>query len=143
MVQNRPGSVFVQKSFERISALDAFYEKDEREDRYIGEVLERYRGEDAGVIEEAVRQLIGILSRVSSFLIQYLEQPSVCGYPKVKESKWQSRMLTLLCDDLCESLVPLQRQHFAASHDLHEHPRGHSSWRESTRTNTQMEYSKM
>ena len=26
-----------------------------------------------------------------------------------------------------------RRQHFAASNDLHEHPRGHSSWRESTR----------
>ena len=39
-----------------------------------------------------------------------------------------------------------RRQHFAASNDLHEHPRGHSSWRESTRmefVNIQMEYSKM
>ena len=26
-----------------------------------------------------------------------------------------------------------RRQHFAASNDLHEHPRGHSSWTESTR----------
>ena len=25
-----------------------------------------------------------------------------------------------------------RRQQFAASNDLHEHPRGHSSWREST-----------
>ena len=30
------------------SALDAFYEKDGRKSRYIGEVLEWYRGEDAG-----------------------------------------------------------------------------------------------
>ena len=37
-------------------------------------------------------------------------------------------------------------QHFAASNDLQEHPRGHSSWRESTRMkfmNIQMGYSKM
>ena len=40
----------------------------------------------------------------------------------------------------------LQATHFAASNDLHEHPRGHSSWRESTRMkfmNVQMGYSKM
>ena len=50
---SRPGSVLVQKSRHvdgdvRISALDAFYGKDERRSRCIGEVLERYRGEDAG-----------------------------------------------------------------------------------------------
>ena len=91
-------------------------------------------------------QLIGILSRDSFLMIEYLEQPPVCGNPKVKESKWQSRLLTLLCEGLCESPVPLQRPHFAASNDLHEHPRGHSSWRESTRMtfmNIQMGYSKM
>ena len=32
----------------KFSALDAFYGKDGRWSRYIGEVLERYRGEDAG-----------------------------------------------------------------------------------------------
>ena len=52
-IQSRPGSVLVQKSGHvdddmRIAALDAFYEKDGRRSRYIGEVLERYRGEDAG-----------------------------------------------------------------------------------------------
>ena len=31
----------------QISASDAFHEKDGRKSRYIGEVLERYRGEDA------------------------------------------------------------------------------------------------
>ena len=45
---SRLGSVLVQTSFENISALDVFYEKDERENRCIGGVLERYRGEDAG-----------------------------------------------------------------------------------------------
>ena len=39
---SRPGSVLVQKSFEHISALDVFYEKDERKNRRIGEELERY-----------------------------------------------------------------------------------------------------
>ena len=32
----------------QISVLDAFYEADGRKSRYIGEVLEWYRGEDAG-----------------------------------------------------------------------------------------------
>ena len=50
-IQSRPGSVLVQKSFEHSSALDALHEKDEREDRYIGEVLKRYRGEDAGDVK--------------------------------------------------------------------------------------------
>ena len=51
--QDQPGSVNVQKSGRdyddvRISALDAVHEKDGRQSRYIGEVLERYRGEVAG-----------------------------------------------------------------------------------------------
>ena len=50
---SRPGSVLVQKSFEHSSALDVFYEKDEREYRCIGEVLEEYRGEDAGDLKRS------------------------------------------------------------------------------------------
>ena len=38
---------------EHISALDVFYEKDGRENRCIGEVLEWYRGEDAGDLERS------------------------------------------------------------------------------------------
>ena len=56
--QSRPGSVFVQKSGHvdddvQISALDAFYELDGRKSRYIGEVLEWYRGEDAGDLKRS------------------------------------------------------------------------------------------
>ena len=56
--QDRPGSVLVQKSGHvdddvQISALDAFYEKDGRRSRYIGEVLERYRREDAGDLKRS------------------------------------------------------------------------------------------
>ena len=55
---SRPGSVLVQKSGHvgddvHTSALDAFYEKDGRRSRYIGEVLERYRGEDAGDLKRS------------------------------------------------------------------------------------------
>ena len=56
--QNRPGSVLVQKSGHvdddvQISALDAFYEMDGRKSRYIGEVLEWHRGEDAGDLNKS------------------------------------------------------------------------------------------
>ena len=55
---SRQGSVLVQKSGHvdddvQISALDAFCEKDGRRSRYIGEVLERYRGEDAGDLKRS------------------------------------------------------------------------------------------
>ena len=55
---SRPGSVLVQKSGRvdddvQISALDAFYEKDGRKSRFIGEVLERYRGEDVGDLKKS------------------------------------------------------------------------------------------
>ena len=72
-------------------------------------------------------------------MIQYMEQPFVCCNPNVKESKWQSRLLTLLREGLCVLLVTLQQQRFAASNDLHEHLRRHSLWKDSMK----MEYSKM
>ena len=54
--QSWHGSVLVQKSGHvdddvQISALDPFYEKDGRKSRYIGEVLEWYRGDDARDLE--------------------------------------------------------------------------------------------
>ena len=56
--QGRPGSVLVQKSGHvvddvQISALDPFYEMDGRKSRYIGEVLEWYRGADAGDLKRS------------------------------------------------------------------------------------------
>ena len=56
--QSRPGSVLVQKSGRvdddvQISALDASYEMDGRKSRYIGEVFDWYRGEDAGDLKRS------------------------------------------------------------------------------------------
>ena len=81
-------------------------------------------------VEEAatVALLIGFLSGDSSLVIH-----------NVKE-------LMFSREGLREMVQCYRRQHFAASNDLHENPRGHSSWRESTRTkfmNIQMEYSNM
>ena len=53
--QSRLGSVFCRSQvllMTTISVLDAFYEKDGRKSRYIGEVLERHRGEDAGDLKK-------------------------------------------------------------------------------------------
>ena len=56
--QDRLGSVLVQESGYvddevQISALEAVYEMDGRKSRYIGEVLEFYRGEDAGDLKRS------------------------------------------------------------------------------------------
>ena len=221
---SRPRSVLVQKSGHvddgvQISALDAFYEKDGRTSRYIGEVLDRCRGEDAedlkrseldelveswtclnafegkmwkinlkipmdekcrqtwkrnqknvrdeelvqnGVmdakndpkvvmdlfifkiggwnilqhsnrklLEEFINEnelwlLIRVPSRDSFLMIQYLERHFVSADPNVKE-------LMPLREGLHEMMQCYRRQHFAASNDLHEHPRRHSSWKESAR----------
>ena len=55
---SRPWSVLAQQSGHvdhdvQISALDAFHEMDGRKNRYVGKVLERYRGEDAGDLKRS------------------------------------------------------------------------------------------
>ena len=54
---SRLGSVHVQKSVEHITSLDVFYEE-ECESRCSGEVLERYRGEDAGDLKRSELELV-------------------------------------------------------------------------------------
>ena len=80
-------------------------------------------------IEEDELQLlpIGSLSKYPFLVLHYVKE------------------LKLPREGLHEVVQCYRGQHFAASNDLHEHPRGHSSWRESTRKfmNTPMEYSKM
>ena len=69
-IQSRPGSALVQKSGDddvRISALDAFCEKDGRRSRCIGEVLEWYRGEDAGKSQKMNWSRSGMFSRRTIF----------------------------------------------------------------------------
>ena len=56
--QDRPGSVLVQKSGHvdddvQISALEPFYEMNGRKSHHIREVLERYRGDDAGDLKRS------------------------------------------------------------------------------------------
>ena len=71
--QDRPGSVLVQKSGlvdddVQISALDAFHEMDGRQSRYIGEVLEWYRGEDARDLKRSeLNELVENLTCLDAF----------------------------------------------------------------------------
>ena len=56
--QGRQGPVLMQKSGHvdddvQMSALDVFYEMDGRKSRYIGEVLDWHRGEDAGDLKKS------------------------------------------------------------------------------------------
>ena len=63
--KSRPGSVLVQRSGHaeddvQISALDAFFEMDGPKSRYIGEVLDWSRGEDARDLKKSeLNELVG------------------------------------------------------------------------------------
>ena len=71
--QDRPGYVLVQTSGHvdddvQISALDTFYEMDGRMSRYIGEVLEWYRGEDARDLKRSeLNELVEKLTCLDAF----------------------------------------------------------------------------
>ena len=70
------GSVLVQKSGHvdddvQISALDAFYEMDGRRSRFIGEVLEWYRGGDAGDLKRSeLNELVENLTCLNAFEVK-------------------------------------------------------------------------
>ena len=74
---SRPGSALVQMSGHvdddvQISALDAFYEMDGRKSRYIGEVLEWYRGEDAGDLKRsAFNELVENLTCLNALEVKF------------------------------------------------------------------------
>ena len=77
--------------------------------------------------ENELRLSIRIPSRDLFLTIQYLERQLMCDDPSMKGSKWQSRLLTLLCEDLHEMKQCYEQQHFADRYWLHEHPGGHAS----------------
>ena len=92
---DRPGSVFVQKSGHvdddvQISALDAFYEIDGRKSRYIGEVLDWYRGEDAGDLKK-------------SELIELVENWT--GLNALERKIWKSNQNVVMDEELVQNVV--------------------------------------
>ena len=70
-------SVLVQKSGHvdedvQISALDAFYEMDGRKSRYIGDVLDWYRGEDAGDLKRSeLHELVENLTCLNALEVKF------------------------------------------------------------------------
>ena len=59
----------------QFSALDAFYEMDGRKSRYIGEVLERYRGEDARDLKSSeLIELVEILTCLNALEVDNLRE---------------------------------------------------------------------
>ena len=70
--------------------------------------------------------LIGIPSRDSFFVTQYLERHLASSDPHMKE-------LMPLREGVHERMQCDMRQHFAERYWLHEHPRRHPSWKEPTR----------
>ena len=83
---------------------------------------------EESIEEDELQLLIGSLSKCPFLVMHYVQE------------------LKLSREGLHEMMQCCKRQHFAASNDLHEHPRGHSSRRESTRMkfmNIPMGYSKM
>ena len=81
--------------------------------------------------------LIRIPSKDSFLMIRYLERHLASSDQHVKE-------LMPLREGLHERMQCDMRQHIDERYWLHEHPRRHSSWKESTRmkfTNSQMECS--
>ena len=67
--------------------------------------------------------LIGIPSRDPFLVTQYLERHSVSSDQHMKK-------LMSLCEGLHVMMQCNMRQHFADRYWQHEHPAGHSSWRE-------------
>ena len=106
--QDRPRSVLVQKSGHvdddvQISALDACCEKDGRRTRYVGEVLERYQGEDAGDLKRI--ELVEKWTRLN-----VLEKKTCKLNPKIlMEEKswrsWKSNQNIVLDEELVQNVV--------------------------------------
>ena len=76
----------------RITALDAFFGKDRRRSRYIGEVLERYRGEDAGD-----------LKRIE--LVVDMSQCSQEGREEKSCRTWKSNQNIVMDEELVQNIV--------------------------------------
>ena len=81
--------------------MDAFYEKDGRKSRYIGEVLERYRGKDVGDLIEVVEKWT---------CLNVLEKENFTSDPKIlTEEKswrtWKRNQKIVMDEELIQNIV--------------------------------------
>ena len=108
--QDLLGSVLVPKSGRvdddvQVSALDPFCEMDGRKSRFIGEVLDWYRGEDAGDLKRSeVNELVENLACLNA-----LEETSWKSNQVVTDEKsgktWKSNQNSVLNEELVQNVV--------------------------------------
>ena len=109
--QSRPGSVLVQKSGHvdddvQISALDPFYEKNGRKSRYIGEALERYRGEDAEDLKRSeVNELVENWTRLNALERKIWKMNPKILMDEKSWTSWKSNQKIVMDDELVQNIV--------------------------------------
>ena len=108
---SRSGSVLGQKSGHvdddvQISALDVFNEKDGRRSRNIGEVLERYRGEDAGDLKRSeLNELVENWTCLNALEREMWEiNPKILMNEKSWKT-WKSNQKIVMDEELVQNIV--------------------------------------
>ena len=108
---SRSGSVLGQKSGHvdedvQISALDVFNEKDGRRSRYIGEVLERYRGEDAGDLKRSeLNELVENWTCLNALEREMWEiNPKILMDEKSWKT-WKSNQMIVMDEEMVQNIV--------------------------------------
>ena len=108
--QDRPESVLVQKSGHvaddvQISALDAFYEMDGRKSRYIGEVLDWYRGEDARDLKSELNELVENLTCLNALEVKIWKSTQKVVTDEKSWKTWKSNQNSVMNEELVQNGV--------------------------------------
>ena len=101
---SRLGSVLVQKSVEHITSLDVFYEE-ECESRCIGEVLERYRGEDAGDLKRRELELVENWTCLSDPREDFSRSVPKIVMGEKSWKAWKSNQNVVMDEELVQNVV--------------------------------------
>ena len=113
--QDRPGSVLVQKSGHvdddvQISALDAFHEMDGRNSRYIGEVSDWYRGEDAGDLKRGeLNELVENLTCLNALEWKHWKSNQKVVTDQKSRKTWKSNQNSVMNGELVQNGVMNQK----------------------------------
>ena len=90
----------------QISALDAFYEIDGRNSRYIGEVLDWYRGEDAGDLKRSeLNELVENLVCLNALEGKIWKNNHKVETDEKSWKTWKSNQNSLMSEELVQNSV--------------------------------------
>ena len=109
--QDRLGSVLAQKSCHveddvQISALDAFCEMDGRKSRYIGEVLDWYRGEDTGDLKRSeLNELVENLTCLDAFEGKIWKINQKVATDEKSWKTWKSNQKIVMNEEMVQNSV--------------------------------------